>query len=193
MKNQRTKTIVTTIILIMAVVQAPLFYYYSSDLGGILIEVPYSLIGLGLTIALLNSLFKHATTNTRYHIIGLIVTILIAFPTRFRRDTIEYLDWKLQFNRRSRIVEQVKAGNLKSGEDGRCKLNDNSFLPLSTAGNKILVIHDKAGILEVEFYVESGSLDHYSALVYTDRKLDISEKDNNTVTTLDAHWYAVHF
>jgi len=194
MKNRRTKTIITTVILIMALVQFPLFYYFISGFAGMLIEVPYMLIGLGLTITLLNSLIKFKNTNSRYHIIGLIVTILIAFPaSSIQSNVMEHLDWKLQLTKRTAIVEQVKAGLLKPDEQGWCMLKDNSFLPVSNGGNKIFISHDKNGFLEIEFYIDPGFLDHYSALVYTDRKLDMSQKDSDVIRHLDAHWYTLHF
>src|ERR1700761_6318881 len=100
MKTGKTKTVVTTIILIMALIQAPLFYYYTYGFFKLIFEVPYSLTGLILTILLLNSLIRHKTTNRPYHIIGLIITVIIAFPTSLRQNTIEYLDWKLRLNER---------------------------------------------------------------------------------------------
>jgi hypothetical protein len=186
-KTKTSKTILTTIILVMAVVQLPLFYYGI----GLLIEVPYRLIGLILTIALLNSLINYRNTNSRYHIIGLIVIALLAFPTHFQRDAMENLDWKLQLNKRSKIVEQIRAGLLKPDEQGYCAIRDSTFLPVSNIENKVFISRNKS-YLEVEFYIWSGSLDHYSALVYTDRELDMSRKDSNVTRHLDPHWYALH-
>jgi len=139
-------------------------------------------------------LIKYKSTNSQYHIIGLIVTIIIAFPAgSFQRDIMENLDWKLQLAKRTAIVEQVKAGLLRPNKQGRYMLKNYSFLPISNDDNEIVVTKDKDGFTEVGFNIDHGFLDHYSSLIYTDRPQTLPYKNNNTVTTFDAHWYTVHF
>jgi len=192
-KTSKAKTIVTTIVLSMALVQAPLFYYYTYGFFKLILLIPYSLTGLVLSIVLLVSIVKQRTTNNSYHIAGLIIGVLIAFPTSFRQDIIEYLDWKLRIGERNKIVNEVKNGTLKPDSAGRYILDGNYFLPISNGGNEIVVTKDKDGFTEVEFNIDHGFLDHYSSLIYSDRTQTPPFINNNTVTTLDAHWYTVHF
>lgn len=193
MKNKRTKTIVTTIVLMMAFVQAPLFYYYTYGFFKLILLIPYSLTGLILSVILLKSIIRHKTTNTLYHIIGLIIGVIIGFPTSFRQDLIEHLDWKLRLAERNKIVNDVKNGILRPDSGGRCVLLGNYFPPISNDGNEITVSKDNGGYLEIEFNIDRGFLDHYSSLVYTDREQTPPYKNNHTVTILDAHWYTVHY
>ena len=86
----------------MAIIQAPLFYYYTFGLFAFFIVIPYLIIGLGLTACLLTIVLKnkHSETTT-FQKLSLILTISIgSFTLFFSGGIIQELDW--QFRRTSR-------------------------------------------------------------------------------------------
>lgn len=79
---------------------------------------------------------------------------------------------------------------------------DNWKFPLiSNGGNKILISQTELGKLTVEFYINRGFLDHYSAFVYTNDQEKIKEledymsikKSTETNKKLDQNWYRVSY
>ena len=198
MNHKPTKTLMTSILLIMALLQGPYIYYYADGLFGFIIVIPYMLIGFALSFFLLTSL-KHKQTNITYHYIGLISGTLIGIASLFSEDLIENLDWKLRISERNRIVELVKHGQLTptvSHNSIICKLPGYPFPPISVGGNEIAIYKDETGTVTVEFYINRGFLDHYSAFVYTNEPKNISIMDstvNNrhspTFKKLKENWY----
>jgi len=192
MTTRKAKTILTTIILLMAVIETPLFYYYTYGLFTIILLIPYSLIGFVLSVILLISVIKYKTTTTAYHICGLIIGIIVGSPSAFKEKKMEYLDWKLRLNERQQIVNDIKSGRLKPNENGKYILTEKHLLPISN-NSEVTVSRDKDGFVEVEFITDAGFIDHYSALVYTDRKQKIKSAFSNVVTDMDENWYTIHY
>jgi hypothetical protein len=181
--SSKKKTILTTVLLIMALVQGPVIYYFGDGFIKLLFAVTYMLLGLILTIILLVNVIKSKVPNTTYQIIGLSIAFLAGIGTTVRPSVMEYIDYRLRFAERSRIVEQIKRGSLKPGEANMNGVN----------------IRDSAqGTVSVEFYIDRGFIDHYSAFLYTDDQTEIRALDKAIIKDhifkkLDENWYRVGY
>lgn len=89
----------------MAIIQAPLIYYYTSGLFAFIVLIPYLIMGLALTVWLLTILLKSKNSvKTRFQKIGVILTISIGSLTLFfGEDLIEKLDWHLRKNQERKL------------------------------------------------------------------------------------------
>jgi hypothetical protein len=199
MKKRHTKTILTTVVLLLALLQGPFLFYYTYGFFKLIFLIPLGLIGLGLTIYLFFSVCKYAATNTKYHIIGLILAFVIGFFT-IRTDALEYMDWKFRKAERDKIVEEVKAGILEPDDNGIYHLTSNTFLPISNGGNDIVITEKENGTTSVEFYIDRGFIDHYSAFLYTNDENEIAGLDrviangsNRAFKKFGDNWYRVGY
>ncbi|MEO7211625.1 hypothetical protein [Mucilaginibacter sp.] len=189
-----TKTIITCVILVMGLLQGPLIYYYVNGFGGFLTLYPYMLVGFLLSVYLVVKL-NHKESNTPFIKVGCIAGIVLGIVTLFSEDAIEYLDWTLRRGTRNEIVEQIKNGNLEGG-----RLHGRYFPPISNPDNNILVEKSNGKTVSVEFLINSGFLDHYSAFLYTnnpDKMKDIEERISSGkrkgFAKLDTNWYRVNY
>lgn len=198
--------ILTISILTMAIIQAPLIYYYTYGLFAFFVVTPYLFIGVGLTVWLLIAVLKNINSQmTMFHKIGLIITICVGCLSLFFGEyIIEKVDWKFRRNSREEIVRLVKEGKLKPNVTHNniiCSLDNWKFPPISNGGNEIAIYKTDGGKLTVEFYIDRGFLDHYSAFVYTDDMEKIKEleehrsykKGLHVNKQLDEHWYRVSY
>jgi len=202
MNHKPTKTVMTSILLVIALLQGPYIYYYADGLFGFIIVIPYILIGFALSFFLLMSL-KHKQTNITYHYLGLISGTLIGIASLFSEDLIENLDWELRLSERNRIVELVKQGKLKptvTYNNIICKLPGDPFPPISVGGNEIAIYKGKLNTVTVEFYINRGLLDHYSAFVFTNDSQEISRinkeiraRQSPMFRQLKENWYRVSY
>lgn len=197
--------ILTGIALIMAIVQAPFIYYYTFGLVAFFMIPPYLFIGLGLTALVKNEVSKNPNlTNIKFQTFGLIVTIIIGTTSLFfGENVIENIDWKYRKSMREQIVELVKTNKLKPNvayNNIICSLDDSYFPPISNGGNEI-AIYKTDGNITIEFYINRGFLDNYSAFVYTDdpkKRQELEEiialKSNSSGNKkLDKNWYRVSY
>src|SRR5665213_1736338 len=136
MKKQRNKTIITSVVLLLALLQGPFLFYYTYGFFKLIFLPLIGVIGLGLTAYLFYSVWKHPSTNTLYHLTGLTLAFVIGFFT-IRTDAFEYLDWKLRQGERDQIVNEVKKGLLAPDDNGTYHLASNTLLPISNGGNDI--------------------------------------------------------
>lgn len=204
--NEKKYDVLTVFVLIMAIIQAPLAYYYTSGLFAFFIVIPYLFVGLGLTIWLLSLVTKKSNEQiTVFHRIGVFLTIFIGCVSFiFGEDLIEKFDWNLRRNSREEIIQLIKSKKLRTNNNDKNVLYtlDNWKFPLiSNGGNKILISQTELGKLTVEFYINRGFLDHYSAFVYTNDQEKIKEledymsikKSTETNKKLDQNWYRVSY
>ena len=204
--NEKKYDVLTVFVLIMAIIQAPLVYYYTSGLFAFFIVIPYLFVGLGLTIWLLSLVTKKSNEQiTVFHRIGVFLTIFIGCVSFiFGEDFIEKFDWNLRRNSREEIIQLIKSKKLRTNNNDKNVLYtlDNWKFPLiSNGGNKILISQTELGKLTVEFYINRGFLDHYSAFVYTNDQEKIKEledymsikKSTETNKKLDQNWYRVSY
>jgi hypothetical protein len=202
MNHKQTKTVMTSILLVLSLLQGPYIYYYADGLFGFIIVIPYMLTGFALSFFLLVSL-KYKQTNTSYHYLGLISGTLIGIASLFNADLIEKLDWELRLSERNRIVELVKQGKLTpnvSHNNIICKLPGYPFPPISVGGNEIAIYKDGLGTVTIEFYINRGFLDNYSAFVFTNERKNISIMDSTISARhspkfkkLKENWYRVAY
>lgn len=205
MKKSKLYNILTVFILTMAIIQAPLFYYYTYGLFAFFVVIPYLIVGVGLTAWLLLILSKDDFLETRFQRLGLTLTIGIGSLTFFFGESlIEELDWQLRRNSREEIVELVKADNLTpNGTYNKLifTLEDWNIPPISNGGNDIAIYRTGDNKFTVEFFINRGFLDHYSAFVYTNDAEKIQElderirlnKDGHVNKKLDENWYRVSY
>lgn len=188
----------------MAIIQAPLFYYYTFGLFSIFIVIPYLIIGLGLTVWLLTVVLKNKNLEiTRFQKLGVILTITIGSLTLFfGENIIEKLDWQLRRNSREEIIELIKADKLKPNVSYNkiiCTLENWNIPPISNGGNEIAIYKTDGNKLTVEFYIDRGFLDHYSAFIYTNDKKKIQELEERITFNKGLHvnkklgenWYRI--
>ena len=206
MTKTKLYNFLTILVLTLAIIQAPLFYYFTFGLFAIFIVIPYLAIGLGLTVWLITAVLKNKNSAiTRFQKSGAVLTIIIgSFSLFLNEEIIEKLDWKFRRDTREEIVELIKVGKLKpnvSHNNIICALNNWNIPPISNGGNEIAIYKTDENNLTVEFYIDRGFLDHYSAFVYTNDKDKIKELDEKTTLNkglhvnkkLDDNWYRVSY
>jgi hypothetical protein len=180
-KNNKTRT--TTILLVIALLQGPILYYFTSGFFKLIGTVIFGLVGLVLTLILFIDILRHKSTNTKYHIIGLIAAFIFGLSTFFWDTPVEYMDFYLRKSERNQIVEDVKKG-----------------LPVAQNSNDIDIDENAKGIVSVRFYIDHGLLDHFSAFVYTNDPNEIRTLNSGVgpfgggvVKKLDTNWYRVSY
>ncbi|TFF34826.1 hypothetical protein [Mucilaginibacter psychrotolerans] len=189
-----TKTIITCIILLMGLLQGPFIYYYCSGFRAMLFLPPYMAVGFALSVYLVIKL-RHKESNTPFIRVGCFVGIGLGIAALLSEDLIEYLDWKLRRGTRNEIVEQVKKGSLEGG-----RLSARYFPPISNGNNYLGVEKSDDKTVSVEFLINAGYLDHYSAFLYTndpDKIKEIEERiaagKSEGYNKLDTNWYRVNY
>lgn len=198
--------ILTVFVLTMAIVQAPLVYYYTSGLLALFVVIPYLIVGVGLTAWVLIVVRKNTNSEgAKFQKVGLILTVVVGSLTLFfGEDTVEYLDWELRRNTRDEIVQLVKEGKLQPNVTHNnfiCTLPAWNLPPISNGGNEIAIYKTKGNKFTIEFYINRGFLDHYSAFVYTDDADQIEELNKRATLKkgmhinrkLDKNWYRVSY
>lgn len=185
------------IVLLMAIFQAPLIYYYTSGLTS-LFFIPYILIGAALTFGLTFVLMKKKLI-TGIQKAGLISTIVIgSLSLFFGHILIEKIDWNLRKSTRNKIVALVKTNQLQPNSSyykNICKLKRWNIPPISNGGNEIVIYKTEDGKFTIRFYIDRGFLDHYSAFTYTDNPADIKmfKEKTKTYKKIDTNWYRESF
>ncbi|WP_211209913.1 hypothetical protein [Cyclobacterium marinum] len=143
--------------------------------------------------------------KTRFQKIGVILTISIGSLTLFfGEDLIEKLDWHLRKKSREEIIQLIKEDKLRpnvSHNNIICTLDNWNLPPISNGGNEIAIFKMEDNKFTVEFYIDRGFLDHYSAFVYTNNKDKIQEleermtwkKELHNNKKLEENWYRVSY
>jgi len=205
MNTSKIYSILSFFLLFPAIIQAPLFYYYTFGMIAILIIAPYVVFGFGLTIWLLVVMIKKSDQIKRTPKIILGLTFLIGSLTLvFGESLIEKLDWSLRKKEREEIIELIKEGKIQpNGEynNGIAKLTNWNFPPISNGGNEILIYQSSEGFLTVKFFINRGFLDHYSAFEYSEDKDEIKEIEERIAYSsglhnnkkIDKNWYRVSY
>jgi hypothetical protein len=128
------------------------------------------------------SLIKNKASNTTYHLLGLIIAFTIGIST-LRGDVMDYIDWKFRLAERTKIVERIKSG---------------SFKPEDDYNKNIVIKKQDNGIVSIEFIIDGGFIDHYSALLYTNDKKEINALNNaiqkdHIFKKFGDNWYRVGY
>jgi len=189
--NSSVGSTLTIVVICLALIQAPFFYYYTFGLFFIIIGIPYLLISLTLTGILVSPLIKRKKVSA-FHKYGVIVAIVIGITSLILSSGIvEKLDWKLRLKERELIVEKAL-----NGEIDDYKLKMNCFPPISNGGNEIFIDNKPEGTITVTFYIDRGFIDHYSAFIYTTdtirmKRFDGRVKAYETNKKIDDNWYRI--
>lgn len=183
----------TMITVGLAIVQAPLFYYYTFGLFTLFVVIPFLVISLILTSVILTPVIKRKKVSI-FHKYGAILAVLLGtISLIYGSELIEKVDWKLRLKQRNLIVEKALKGEIK---ESRLKMN--SFPPISNGGNEVFINYNPAGSITVTFYIDRGFIDHYSAFIYTTDTSRIKEFEartksewNRTNKKMDENWYRI--
>jgi len=180
----------TSLFLFLAIIQAPIYYFYTSGFETLFGSVCYSAVGLGFSIWLLFKFKIDLTVKTKYHVYGIYVAISLGILSFFWGWTVvEQIDWKLRRKAREEIV--LDANKFKSGIHTYKPQKWNS-LPISNGGNEVIINKEMNGGLTVTFYTDRGFIDHYSAFVYTnDPKMEKEYENSSYAKKLDKNWFNI--
>ncbi len=152
----------TITVLCISVMQAPITYYYSFGFVSIIQIVVYSMILLMFASALVGSFIK-SRRITGFHWYGAASVVIFGIASLiFGLDIVEKLDWQLRKQERQLIVDRYI-----DGRHNGCKVKLNCFPPISNGGNEIFIDGGISSGVTIEFLIDRGFLDHYSAFVYT--------------------------
>jgi hypothetical protein len=182
--SKNTKNKITTLLIILSVLQGPIFFYFTEGLLKVLLLIPYALFGLLSSLYLLFFIIRHRSTTTKYHVIGLFTAVTIGLLL-VRGNLMEKIDFTLRKRQRLEIVKKLKSGKIKPGDPyyKQWFINKN----------------DK-GIVSVEFYIDHGFIDHYSTFLYTNDPQEIKRLSKNetgaiygTVKKIEDNWYLIRF
>lgn len=117
---------------------------------------------------------------------------------------MEYVDFKLLLSQRNKVVAEVKARKLnalkkQNKDSGGITLTN--WFPLSKGGNEITVDRSHGDIVSVQFFIDRGFIDHYSAFLYTNNPDDLKSLDKGiapgpfggVAKKLEDNWYRVGY
>ena len=185
----------TLMILIMAIIQAPLFYYYTSGMLAFFILIPYLAIGVGLSIYLLVPFCKkNDLVKTKFHQFGLIIAITLGLISLFFGPTIvEKLDWEMRRKTRETIITSIRNEIQNRRTFNSYNVEKWNFPPISNGSKEIDISKGEKGELTIRFYIDRGFIDHFSAFVYTNDPNELKRfySSGTSVKQLDYNWYRV--
>ncbi|PJJ09995.1 hypothetical protein CLU83_3381 [Flavobacterium sp. 1] len=179
-------------------------YYFIPYYIVVLLWIGFSLTLLIITIIQLLKLVKEHNSITKLRIQNLIVFSILFYLTfnRFHINSlIEKVDWRIFYNNRMEIVQQVKQKELNpnvSWNETVCELPFE--LPVISNGGNDIAIHrnEKSKTLTVDFWVYRNFFSAPSTFfVYTDDKEEEKElkkliaNDPNNNWKIDDNWYRI--
>jgi hypothetical protein len=196
--------VISIVVIVLAGLQGPVLYYYTFGLLSLLVIPLYVVVGLSLTLILFFRYLRRNSPRDRFTLFAPYFGFLVGTGSLFAEKPIEYLDWTLRQSTREEIVQMVKNGTLRpnvSYNDVICKLGGVYIPPISNGGNEIAIIKGDNRGYTIEFFINRGFLDHYSAFVYTDDPEKIMElndwvsgnnvKQGNRI--MKNNWYRVSY
>ena len=172
---------------------------------------PFSWLLVWLTLLILSirqaiKLFKKRKNLTSLRILNLSLTTILFFLTFYNfnkipNSIIEKVDWKISYNKRNKIVNEVLKGTLKLKTErnfGICKLP--FYFPLvSNGGNNIWISENKNNHTKtIKFWISRGFFESPEKLfIYTNdnetkrdyQELIKSEPEYNW--KLEENWYRI--
>lgn len=192
MINHKVYNFWTIVLMLLALLQAPILYYYTSGLFSVFVTILYLSIALIITGIILRSWIKKKDISV-FHKAGVSFSIILGIVSSiWGSETIEQLDWKYRRAERESIVKKALNGDIKDEV-----LATNYFPPISNGG-KVLVESKSPGNVTVTFFIDRGLLDHYIAYIYTNDKSLIEDFDARTKSEwhrtnkkIDENWYRI--
>lgn len=186
----RSKNILSVVLILMGLLQAPFLYYYTFGFFSFLAIIPYSIIALTLTIMLIVLISKKKHQHFQFHVVAICFSIIFGIFSLSLRDEMEQLDWSLRKSARNEIIHKIKSGKILSY---KYYVKEYRIPPISNGGNEIFITRDN-GKLTVTFYIDRGFLDHFSAFVYSEDKESLESMalgNIEGIRHLEGNWYRV--
>jgi hypothetical protein len=205
MNKPRLLSVIASSALILSVLPVPIVYYYLGGLIGNLTLKSLDVIGLALTfILIILYLRTNKEKRTRFQLLSCYLIPILGVGSLFSGRIIEKADWWLRRNSREEIIQRVIHGEIGPDADSNgtsITLDGYNIPPISTNGNQIMIYRDSSKAVTVEFYINRGFLDHYSAFVFTNNPNKISKLEkrvnlqlgSGNNERLSANWYRVSY
>jgi hypothetical protein len=137
-------------------------------------------------------LIKERKSLTKFRVLK-VVTFLILLYFTFKpwilHDLIEKVDWKIFYNKRMEIVEQVKQDKFGPYESGNSKLPF-QFPILSNGGNEVYISRNKSNnTVTVNFWVYRNFFSAPStSFIYTNDSEEIKYMDTQMSNDPEHNW-----
>lgn len=112
-------------------------------------------------------------------------------------DNLDSLDWKINYNRRQKIVRLAKEKKLKNVGGITYKIPFTLTLFPYIKSNDVIINYQNDTALTVMFYTDRGLVDHYSAFIYSNDSTQIQELEEKVMRggndfKKEANWYFIH-
>jgi hypothetical protein len=134
-----------------------------------------------------NSIFDFAITT-----IGFVIIYYFLTPYYFDK-----VDWKVNLDKREKIVSLAKANRLKNVRGSIYAIPDSLSLFPFFKSNEVTIQTLKDTFVTITFYTDRGLNDHYSGFIYTNDSTDVKTFDENVRNggndfKLKNNWYLIH-
>lgn len=196
-----SKNLLALLIIFLSILQGPFIYYYGGGFMSFVFILPYLFIGLILSSFLLYSIIAKKGIATKFHITALTFGVCLGTISLFSEDYFEKIDWHFRKGQRKEIISRIKSGSIiYDANKSVHHLNEFKYALISNGGNDISISTNEKNQVTVEFFINRGFLDHYSAFVYTDapneikrleKEIQSSFKENNFKIT--KNWYRLNY
>lgn len=188
-----------SIVLLFVLLRIFLHYSENGFFEFFLVDIAFGMSALSFPVAV--TFVRAVLRKPMYAAAGDVVIsaagfFLIYFVLAPQR--LDEADWRINFNRRQKIVAMANAGELTSTNGGAWySIPDSLHLfPFFKTQEVVMGRNGKSGIT-VTFYTDRGLLDHYSAFIYTNNPDDIKlfdekVKEGGNDFKKEVNWYFIH-
>lgn len=123
-------------------------------------------------------------------IVGIVSITIYSFI--LNKKTFSKIDWKINKEKRVKIVELVKNGQLKNR-----KIPDSLQLSLNCSPNEFRIEKKTDSTVTILFYTDFGLLDHYSGFIYTNDQFDLKRlngkvSDDENDYKISENWFEIN-
>lgn len=202
MNSSRSKTYLTSLIIVLAFLQVPIAYFFTEGFFSVVAMLPYALLGFTLSVVAAVKLFRYRSTNKPFHIYGLIIGVGVGLLQPFQFSQIEILDWWLMREDREKIIAEIGSDRNRvvlSQNHELYSIPQNALFSISKGG-KVNIKKQHGDTLSIEFYIDRGFIDSYKAFLYTNDsieqaeiELSIKQGKNAVYKKYDDNWYSIHY
>jgi hypothetical protein len=191
-------TVISSIVLIAAIVQPFIFYFYTYGMGFVFLAIPYSVLGLGFTIVAFQQVIKLNEEGKSWKMLFVMAVLSPIIAIGFFFIDMESIDWVWQLSKREQIIADIKSGKIPTTEKHN-KVKLHTFPPLSNGGNEIMIYKYPDNTFDITFFVDRGFLDHWLEYRYTNNieqqqliEKRIAEGKPNLYRKLKDEWYRLY-
>lgn len=124
--------------------------------------------------------------------IGFYIIYFVATPKK-----LDDLDWKMNYEKRQKIVSLAKKRKLNSITDRIYAIPDSLTLFPFFKPNEVIIEKQKDSFVTMLFYTDRGLLDHYSGFIYSNDSIELKVLEENVKNggndvRLENNWYQIH-